>query len=175
MRQLLKCKKNNNGLTLIEVLLYISLFGLLIGGAVLASLQSISSASKGRTSAMIEQEGNFLLLKMTAALGASNSIVIPNFLAQSTILSVNLQNPVSAQMNPENFSYTRGNMLLAKGVGVPMVLNNSNISVSGVNFFYHQASTDSPRNVEINFRLSARGDDGTLIYGSFSSTHYFHN
>lgn len=60
----------NRGFTLIEVLMYLALYCVLIGGAVLAAYNVFEAGGRGETAAMVAEEGQYLTEKINWALGA---------------------------------------------------------------------------------------------------------
>ena len=64
------------GFTLIEVLMYIALFTMLIGGSVVSAYQLLSSGSQGGQFIATQEEGTFITRKINWALtGASSASV----------------------------------------------------------------------------------------------------
>jgi hypothetical protein len=66
------------GFTLIETLIYISLFGLLLGGAVVSTYQMLDGGERMRQSVAVQQEGDFLLRKLNWEVGQADSARIEN-------------------------------------------------------------------------------------------------
>ena len=65
----------NRGITLIEVLVYIALFSLIIGGAMVSVWNTTTSMNRNQTDAELEIQGNFLLDKLSY--NASTTPTIP--------------------------------------------------------------------------------------------------
>lgn len=59
---------NNRGFTLIEVIIYITLFSLILGSAFVIAYQLIEGSSKLSTKSTVQAEGNFVLRKLNWAL-----------------------------------------------------------------------------------------------------------
>lgn len=106
---------NVRGFTLIEVLVYLALYSIIIGGAVVAAYGMFESSGHNQTKAMVEEEGGYLLSKIEWALSSGDNSLV--------------------------FDVAEGNMRLARGTAVPEILNNSNISVS--NFYFTNNGTTS--------------------------------
>jgi Tfp pilus assembly protein PilE len=105
---------NNRGFTLVEVLIYLGLYALLIGGAVVAAYNMVESSGRNETAAMVEEEGQYLTAKIDWALGSQE-----------------MQNPT--------FDVASGSMRLSWGSNTPQGISNSNVSVSD---FVLATSTD---------------------------------
>lgn len=65
----------NKGFTLIEVVIYIGLFAIMIGGVLVSIFQIIQSSTKNDTNTLIKEEINFALKKINWFLGDMTSIV----------------------------------------------------------------------------------------------------
>ena len=66
----------NKGITLIEVLLYIALFAIIIGGTMTAVYQIIESTNDTNTKVIALEEGNFLQRKIEVELTGASSVNI---------------------------------------------------------------------------------------------------
>ncbi len=66
--------KNNQGFTLIEVIIYIALFSLLIGTAFVTAFQLMDGSGKLSTRNTVQEEGNFVLRKINWALTGVSSV-----------------------------------------------------------------------------------------------------
>jgi type II secretory pathway pseudopilin PulG len=58
----------NRGFTLIEVVLYIGLFGILVGGVIIAAYQLLEGGDRNQVNILIQEEGTFLNRKINWAL-----------------------------------------------------------------------------------------------------------
>jgi prepilin-type N-terminal cleavage/methylation domain-containing protein len=69
----------NKGLTLIEVIIYIALFGILMTGVLTTAWQLLDGSSKLNTKTTIQNEGSFVLRKLDWALtGLDVTKTLPN-------------------------------------------------------------------------------------------------
>src|ERR1051326_3407389 len=76
-----KSVKNSAGFTLIETLIYLALFGIMMGGITVVTYGLIESAGKNQTKILVQEEAGFLLGKLNWALtGASGMTVSPSSL-----------------------------------------------------------------------------------------------
>ncbi|HVU79834.1 MAG TPA: type II secretion system protein [Candidatus Paceibacterota bacterium] len=66
------------GFTLIETLIYISLFGLLLSGAVVSAYQILDGGARMKQALAVQEEGNFLLQKLDWEVGQADSASIEN-------------------------------------------------------------------------------------------------
>ena len=115
--------KNRPGFTLIEILIYLGLFTLIIGGSLISLMNIIQNTE--RTQALTQEEANFILSKINWAMdGATNFTV-----ATSTLTISNLGTSLV-------FSYDGANsdITLKRGSQVATILNNDEVKINGVNF-----------------------------------------
>lgn len=74
-------KKNNVGFTLIEMLVYMALFSIMMGGLIVVVFQLVQSSEKLSSKDTVQGEINFVLKKLDWALtGASDVSVLSNVL-----------------------------------------------------------------------------------------------
>ena len=66
--------KHNAGFTLIETMLYIALFAIIIGGAIVTAYSIIESGGKNEAKFQVQEEANFLLRKINWALTGADSL-----------------------------------------------------------------------------------------------------
>jgi prepilin-type N-terminal cleavage/methylation domain-containing protein len=72
----MKNYRAHKGFTLVEVLIYIALFGILMSGAVVAAYQLLDSGSRQDLSFAAQQDGTFINRKLAWALGPANSVSV---------------------------------------------------------------------------------------------------
>jgi hypothetical protein len=159
------------GFTLIEAIIYIALFGLLIGGGVVAAYNIFEGAGRGQTHAMLQEEGNFLLGKINWTLSGVQSISSPTGGTTGTSLIVTKWDTTIG--NPINIALQGMDMLLKTGSNpAGDVLNNSNVQISKL-YFLHTLSSGSgtnPETIEFSFIVSARTPNGLVISQQFATT-----
>ena len=158
------------GFTLIEVMVYLALFGLLIGGAVIAAYNVIESIGRNNTQATIQQEGNFLLAKINWTLSGISAVNQPlenttssQLLVAKTDLSIG-----AVDINIDPGTHTK--MLITRS-GLTSDLNNDNVDVSGL-VFDHQHPIGGAEWVTSNFTLTAKTPNGQSISRDFTTTKY---
>ena len=70
--------KKNNGFTLIETLIYIGILGLVIGGSIYAAYEILRSGGSLNGNAVVQNEGNFVLRKLSTAFSGASDFSIIN-------------------------------------------------------------------------------------------------
>lgn len=160
------------GVTLIETMVYLALFALIIGGAVLSAYQIFESSGRSRTRSMLTEEGNFLSGKMLWALSGAHAVDAPAAPAagapctQSNTLSVTKWDTTIGVLV---FAQSGGDLTLARSGGGAFVINNSNVAISALNFKHCYKGGFTPESIEIAFTLSARTPSGAIISQDFST------
>ena len=117
----------NRGFTLVETLVYIALLGLIMGGVLMASYNLLEGAGKVSSSAMIQEEGNFVLRKINWAL--------------TNVQSIN--NPLSGYAN--SLSITKFD-----GTQIDIRLNTTNRSIEMRQVGVSQFASTTTSNVQVS-------------------------
>jgi len=150
------------GFTLIEAILYVAIFGILLTALLGASVTLVQSSGQGNTIAMLSEEGNFLLNKLSYELSNATLVDAP-LLGQSG-------NSLTVQADMFTAGPLRDGLYITQGLTQPQMLNNSNTWISGL-WFYHEAADDSaPESVGVHFTLHARSGTGRVLSQDFYAT-----
>ena len=139
----------NKGFALIEMVVYIGLFSIVIGGGMVATYQIMESTNAGTSHVILQEEANFLLRKINWALTGAK-IANPS----GTTLNITKYDGTTYVFNLDS-----GNLMLN---GTP--LNSSSISVSELNF-----SSPGTNGVKTSFKLTTV-QDGREASQTFSTT-----
>ena len=105
-------KKNNDGFTLIEMVIYIALFSLLLGSAFITAYQIIESVNKTNIKTATQEEGNFISRKLDWVLTGldrtpANLPTVSGTGCNQTLTVNKLsspENPISIKLNSGNNS-----------------------------------------------------------------------
>ena len=115
--------KSQNGVTLLEVVIYLGLFTLIIGGAVISIANIIHNTQQTNSKIAAQEEGNFLLSKISWALNGATSFSV-------TGTSVSIQNLGTTLL----FAYDADDLTLKRGTASPTILNNQAVSIDSALF-----------------------------------------
>ena len=168
-------KNLKKGFTLIEAIVYLALFSLLMGGAVITSYDLFESSGRGGAHATLQEEGNFLLAKISWALSGAQAVTTPAAPASacsapSSTLTVSKWDSsvgsVSIQQSGTNA--TLGRLL----TGVTLLLNSPGVQISNLSFIHCWGGGSNPDSIETSFTLSTRNTNGMPLSQDFSSTEY---
>lgn len=156
------------GVTLIETLIYLSLFVVIIGGLVSSAHGIFSSLERNGTHAMVRHETHFLLAKINGALGSASVIHSPAANATSSMLVLTPYDPASG--SPVTIDHDDSEMRIRRGTQPRETLNNTNVRVDDLVF----ARTDAPDGTRITatLSLSTLTADGKLLSYTATTTRY---
>lgn len=165
------------GFTLIETIVYLALFSILMGGAVVAAFNIFEGAGRQATRTMLEEEGNFLIAKINWAVSGAQSVNEPG--SYGSKLSVNKVTSLNSAGQPVVTAVTislpePGDVLIENGTSGPYALNNANVSVARLGFYHVLASGNGidPERVEASTTLTAYAPSGALMSEDFSTVVY---
>jgi Tfp pilus assembly protein PilE len=145
----------NRGVTLIEILIYLALLTIAIGGLSEAAYALLLSADRNQTSAMLQEEGAYLVGRISYAMSNASSITLPAPNASGATLSL-----VESDGSQTIFRISKGK-LTENG----SALNNSNTSIEN---FLCIRSNDA---MNISLTLEATTSNGSLLAWSGSTTY----
>ncbi len=160
------------GFTLIEVVIYLALFGLLMGGAVVSAFSLFESSSRNETSIMLQEEGSFIIAKISATLSGVQTVILPEENLSGSTLSV-VKWDVGAG-NPIVISLSGSDIILSHQANPGVPLNNSNVSITNLNFTHtlNTGEGTKPESVTSSFTANTRTRDGRVISKTFTNTDY---
>lgn len=167
--------KPASGFTLIETIIYLALFGILIGGAVVASANLFESSGRAGTIAMLQEEGDFIEGKIDWVLYGAQAVTAPSSgVSCTTTCTLTTIKWDASGGNPFTVALTGSNLTLARSGGTPAILNNTNTLVTAFSVNHVAASGDgvNPEGVVVAFTLSASTPNGMTITRDFSTTNY---
>jgi prepilin-type N-terminal cleavage/methylation domain-containing protein len=147
------------GFTLIEVIIYIALFSILMGGAFITAYQLIDSSRKLSVKNTTQDEGNFVMRKLSWTLTSVNPAVatIP-----SSGTSPNLKvtkydsNQIDVQQNGTKIEMKES---LGPNIFLPITTDNVTIKASSLSFQYLPPSGTGPFGITANFIITNNGVD----------------
>ncbi len=157
------------GNTLIEALIYLALFSILMGGAVVVAYNLIESAGRNQTKLMVQEEGDFLTAKIEWALTGIRAINLPSSGSSGSILSTDKWD---AAVGSAQITSAGGDMNLSRGGNPALEINNSNIEISNLVFFHDYGGGANPESVRASFRASAKTPNGMTVWQDFTTTKF---
>lgn len=164
--------KKQNGFTLIETLVYLALFTIIIGGALVGVYQIIQGTNATQKKIVIEEEGNFLVRKLNWALTnatAINSPGSPGVAGTGDTLSLT-KSDLTPSENPLVFSVSSGNLQLKRGDASMIALNGNNVTITNFNVV-HSVPPGKTESVAISFTVVS-SINGVTNTQNFQTTKY---
>lgn len=162
-------KENRAGFTLIETLVYIGLFSMIIGGAIISAYNIFESTNRNQTKAMVAEEGIYLIGKINWALTGATSVNVP-FSNQLSVTKFG----IPSTDNPLVFDDSLGEMRLKRGANAPQVLNNANVMVNNLIFVHTVSSGDgiTLESISASFTIDAKTPEGLQFSEDFHTVKY---
>jgi prepilin-type N-terminal cleavage/methylation domain-containing protein len=158
-------KKSASGFTLIEVLLYLALFSIIMGGVLISVLNMVEGVGRTRGLIEIQQEGAFIQSKISWALTGAQIVSDPPIGTPGSTLSLTKFDSTTA-----NLSLNGTDVVIDTGSG-PFVLNNSRVDVTALNFT-RTVSVSGVEEVDADFTLSILTDQGKTLTQDFSLSRF---
>lgn len=127
--------KNNKGTTLLEILIYVALIGMLITFFISFSLGIHSAYNQTFTVQETHANARVAVRMISYRLRAAKSVNIDDsdFDVDPGYLSLEMNNPL---INPTvfNLDHDDGTLYMTEGFGYPVALTNTNISIKNLTF-----------------------------------------
>ena len=152
------------GFTLIETLVYLALYALMFSGALAAVYTVIESSARDATSAVIEEEGEYLLAKIDGESAQAREIT--SSLGTSTSLSL-----VGTDGTDAEFTKCGTGLCLRDGSMPLERLNDPDTVVTALAFF---VSADPETSIVTAFTITGTTTDGHSLSRDFYSVEYLH-
>lgn len=147
------------GFTLIEIIIYIALFCILIGGTV-SSLYNLSEgAERSGTNALISEEGTYLLNKLEWIISQADAIGVPAENSSSTTFA-----GITDAVNT-GVSLTADRMHIHRGSITEPLSGNA---VQASSLIFSRTTVNGKIMINYNFILSARTPRGATVLEKFS-------
>ena len=161
----------SRGFTLIEIVIYMGLFGLLMGGAVVAANDVFESSGRGGVRAVLGEEGDFILSKINWALRDAARVIEPHALVGCSASSSALI--IETQDTRLTIDEVEGSVQVLDGISSSRTINAPDTKVSNLSFLYC-AGRDALEweRVEAQFDLTSLGTVGLPVTQSFRRVFY---
>lgn len=125
----MKYAKRQSGYTLIELLLYVGLVGMLLGAATMFFGISTEARIKNQTVTEVNEQGAFVLDYIARTVRTSSSISTPTAGSSGNQLTVVVP---TASLSPTVFSVSGGVLQVKEGTGTAVALTNSKVQVTSL-------------------------------------------
>lgn len=144
---------NNRGFTLIETILYLTMFGILLGGGLVSAYSIIQTSTNNAALAHRQAEGQFILQKLRWALSDATAINSPS--AGTTGSTLTVTKP-DYPANPITVTWSGGVLRLQIGTEAFQDLNTTRTEVSSASFEHLVAEAGKPAGVHALFVVASQ-------------------
>ena len=162
---IIRIHTKQKGFTLVETMLYVVVAGTLVLFMSLFTGMIVDARIKNRTISEVEEQGNHAMRVITQAVRNSTATNLPATGVVGTTLSVQSIDPL---LNPTVFDLSGSTLRIKEGAGSTVVLTNSHVAVSSLNF-ENLSAPATPGLIRVSFVLSHLNPEGRNEY-DFSKT-----
>ncbi len=146
----------NRGVTLIETLIYLALFAIIMSGLMASAYMLYAGADQSQTKAMLQEEENFILGKISYAMSQARTICDPAPNASGAMLRISF----TAGCGTPDITIALSSPDVQWGT---TALNNSNVKIDNLVFTRTYAGGANPDRLEIALTASALTPIGRKI------------
>lgn len=144
----------NKGFTLIEVLIYITIIGIVVSGFIVFALSINSSRAKTYVVQEVQANARVALDLISQKIRLADDVVIPTEGNSGSSLEIDMPGP-----DPNlTFSVTGGVLGIAEGVGDPTPITSDEVDVSNLNFT-NLAESGERDNIRVEITVEYRNPE----------------
>ncbi len=160
--------KKNSGYTLIELILYISLFTGMILAISIAFSTFLNSRIKNQTILEVDGEGMQVMQIITQTIRNANGVNFPIIGVNDISLSLSITNPA---LNPTIFTLSGNEINITEGLNPTVSLTNTSRIIASGLLFKNLSRNLTPDTIGISFTLTHINPSGRNEY-NYSRTFY---
>lgn len=168
---MIKFNKKKKGITLLEVLLYMSLVGIIVISIVTFFGTIIENDNRSKAISEVEQSGMQINQYFSYLLKGAKSVSNPEVPGEtSDFITFESENATS---NPVTISFSSGKILITEGSNEPIELNNNFVSATSLEFKNMDGSANGFPIIKYSFGLTYINPDqrnslnySQIFYGS---------
>lgn len=146
----MKSRPAPSGFTLIELMVYIALIAGILLGATGVAWSVINSRTKAHVVQEVQQNGRFIIEKITQSAHAANSINTPTRGNSGSTLSLQMQD---GALDPIIITTSGNNITRSVAGGTAVQLNSDSVTVSTFSATNQSSANGKTRNVDISLTL----------------------
>lgn len=154
-------RKSLQGFTLVEMVLYVSLFSIILLAVSTFLTDLLSSRVRSQSITEVNQQGLQTMSLITQTIRNGRSIQVPAIGTSSSTLSITTATPI---LNPTVFNLATGTIRIKEGSNSAISLTNSRISVSNLLFENVSSSSSTEKIIRVSFRVDYRNLSGKSEY-----------
>jgi type II secretory pathway pseudopilin PulG len=157
---MVRSNETQKGFTLVELLLYVSLVGLM--SFVIAAFVPLllDTREKNTTIAEVEQQGALVLGRIAQEVRNAEAITSPSAGSNGSSLTLDV---VAGADDPTVFDLSSGALRITQGAGSATDLTNSRVTVSDLDF-ENLSAAGTPGTVQFSFTITHNNSSGRNAY-----------
>ena len=148
------------GYTLIELLLYIAILGILLGALTSFFSVSLTARIKNESIVEVDRQGEFMIDMIARTVRAADSITAPTAGASGSTLTLAMP---TAGVNPTIFNMSGTTLQIKEGAGATIPLNSGRVAVTGFTA-KNLSRASTPGVIQVSFTVSAVNTTGRNEY-----------
>lgn len=142
-----RCSQRNFGFSLIELLVYIGIFGMVLSALIPFAWSVIQAGEKNMVIEEVNTNARYISERIKLEIRNSTGINS----ATGSSLSLSTSTPLT---NPTVIDLSAGNIRITQGANPAAVLNSSNSAISSLNFVSYSSGDNKTKNVQFSFTLT---------------------
>ncbi|MDZ7611752.1 MAG: prepilin-type N-terminal cleavage/methylation domain-containing protein [Candidatus Moranbacteria bacterium] len=162
---MMKELRNEQGFTLVELLLYVGVVVVIISGVTGLAFLMLETRVKTQAMNEVNYQGERIVEIITQTVRNAEGINSPTKQGSSGSLSVDV---LDAGDDPTVFDSSGGSVTIQEGGAGTIALSNNHVSVSNL-VFSNNGLTDAPDSIQFSFQLNFNNPEGRNEY-SYSKT-----
>lgn len=157
-------RKYKRGFSLLEMLLYVTLFASVIAVISVFFVSMIGSKQRSQAIGEVEQQSQLIMDKILSEIRNADFITNPTKGSTDNVLVLD------SSGQSTTFNLITGNIFIERGASSPTQLNNDLVAVSGL-FFANYGNTGATDSISVRFRVSML-NPGNRPELNYSNTFY---
>lgn len=152
--------KNSSGFTLVELLISLSVVGILIVGVADFYTTIVQARVKNQTVAEVERQGIFAMRLITQTIRNAENITSPTSGTSAGSLTLDI---FESADDPTVIDSSNGRLRITEGTENPVFLTNTLVTLSNLTFS-NLTQVSTPGIVRVSFTLTRANQTGTQEY-----------
>lgn len=144
--------KNREGFTLIEILIYIGIFSLIIGGLLLVTFGIVQGSGRLQSNVVVNEEATFVIRKLYWAFAGATGITVPS------AGRLEITNPSFPAGEDPVFELNSGKLMFGRGSGALVQLTTDDVEFSSL-VFSKIVEAGKPDALRAQFTISSRSSN----------------
>jgi len=127
----MKTKQPQTGYTLIELLLYVSMIGILLGGVTTFFATAVEARVKNQSISEVNDQGVYIMELMTQTIRNATDVTVPAVGATGSSLTLTVP---TGSLSPTVFSLNGSTLQIKEGTAAAVPITNSKVAITALTF-----------------------------------------